>query len=393
MSSERKNLILISTFYMLFFMAGGVISQYLPLFYSNVGFNYKAIGTILSIGSIASVIAQPFAASFSDKSNNKINIFRIIMISTFTSIWFVFFSGNRYILMLIAASIFYGFSGCLQPLNDSIVIEMSKYKNYKYQTIRLLGSLGFAIMTAFTGIIVAKKIEYIFPMYAGIILSAFVISYFVPTVKTKKSHLSTAKFTELFKDKKFVFFLVYAFLLSITNAFFNSFQGIYSKEKGISLALIGIGSMIGSFSQFPAMAFFLKLNRKFGMKNLMLTAGIAYALRWLLYATVLSSKTVLFLWATHGLTYILLFLCLVEYTRENIADELSTRALVLINLILFGISGITGSALGGLLSTAYGIKNVFFMCSIICIISALLFYWFYPVKSEKQESIINGNLK
>lgn len=206
MSSERKNLILISTFYMLFFMAGGVISQYLPLFYSNVGFNYKAIGTILSIGSIASVIAQPFAASFSDKSNNKINIFRIIMISTFTSIWFVFFSGNRYILMLIAASIFYGFSGCLQPLNDSIVIEMSKYKNYKYQTIRLLGSLGFAIMTAFTGIIVAKKIEYIFPMYAGIILSAFVISYFVPTVKTKKSHLSTAKFTELFKDKKFVFF-------------------------------------------------------------------------------------------------------------------------------------------------------------------------------------------
>ena len=74
MSSERKNLILISTFYMLFFMAGGVISQYLPLFYSNIGFNYKAIGTILSIGSIASVIAQPFAASFSDKSNNKINI-------------------------------------------------------------------------------------------------------------------------------------------------------------------------------------------------------------------------------------------------------------------------------------------------------------------------------
>ena len=352
MSSERKNLILISTFYMLFFMAGGVISQYLPLFYSNVGFNYKAIGTILSIGSIASVIAQPFVASFSDKSNNKINIFRIIMISTFISVWFVFFSGNRYILMLIAASIFYGFSGCLQPLNDSIVIEMSKYKNYKYQTIRLLGSLGFAIMTAFTGIIVAKKIEYIFPMYAGIILSAFVISYFVPTVKTKKSHLSTAKFTELFKDKKFVFFLIYAFLLSITNAFFNSFQGIYSKEKGISLALIGIGSMIGSFSQFPAMAFFLKLNRKFGMKNLMLTAGIAYAVRWLLYATVLSSKTVLFLWATHGLTYILLFLCLVEYTRENIADELSTRALVLINLILFGISGITGSALGGLLSTA-----------------------------------------
>ena len=103
---------------------------------------------------------------------------------------------------------------------------------------------------------------------------------------------------------------------------------------GISLALIGIGSMIGSFSQFPAMAFFLKLNRKFGMKNLMLAAGIAYAVRWLLYATVLSSKTVLFLWATHGLTYILLFLCLVEYTRENIADELSTRALVLINLIL-----------------------------------------------------------
>ncbi len=248
-------------------------------------------------------------------------------------------------------------------------------------------------MTAFTGIIVARKIDYIFPMYAGIILSAFVISYFVPTVKTKKSHLSTAKFIELFKDKKFIFFLIYAFLLSITNAFFNSFQGIYSKEKGISLALIGIGSMIGSFSQFPAMAFFLKLNRKFGAKKLMMTAGIAYAARWFLYATVLNSKTVLFLWATHGLTYILLFLSLVEYTRENIADELSTRALVLINLILFGISGITGSALGGLLSTAYGIKNVFFMCSTICILSVFFFYWFYPVKSIKRENLINSSAK
>ncbi|MBN2837709.1 MAG: MFS transporter, partial [Fusobacteriaceae bacterium] len=311
----KKELTWISSFYMLFFMAGGVVSQYLPIFYSYRNYNYSKIGIILSIGSIFSVLFQPIAATISDKVDKKIKVFRILIICTFLAASFLFFLSRNYYYLLIIAGIFYGFSGCLQPLNDSIVIEMCTRKNYKYQTIRLLGSLGFAIMSAITGVIASYNIIYIFPMYIGILIIALFISYHVPTVEKIKSGKVKSKFIELIHDKKFVFLLFYAFILSITNAFFNSFQGIYSRENGISMGLLGICSMIGSISQFPAMAFFSKAYKKFGQKKLMTTAGVVFGLRWLCYATILNSTSVLILWAIHGLTYILLFLCLVEYSR------------------------------------------------------------------------------
>lgn len=383
----KKELTWISSFYMLFFMAGGVVSQYLPIFYSYRNYDYSKIGIILSIGSIFSVLFQPIAATISDKVDKKIKVFRILIISTFLTASFLFFLSRNYYYLLIVAGIFYGFSGCLQPLNDSIIIEMCTRKNYKYQTIRLLGSLGFAIMSAITGVIASYNIVYIFPMYIGILIIALFISYHVPTVEKIKNEKVKSKFIELIHDKKFVFLLFYAFILSITNAFFNSFQGIYSRENGISMGLLGICSMIGSISQFPAMAFFSKAYKKFGQKKLMTTAGVVFGVRWLCYATILNSTSVLILWAIHGLTYILLFLCLVEYSRKNIPSQLSTRALVLINLILFGVSGIIGSSLGGYFSNYLGIKNIFYICSVICFLAVIFFNYYYKIYFTRKERI------
>ena len=63
--------------------------------------------------------------------------------------------------------------------------------------------------------------------------AVFLISFFIPEVKGYNEKKNQKKFIELFKDKKLIFIYFYVFILSSTNAFFQSFQAIYCKEIGI----------------------------------------------------------------------------------------------------------------------------------------------------------------
>ena len=159
----------------------------------------------------------------------------------------------------------------------------------------------------------------------------------------------------------------------MTQGFFFSFEAIYSRQAGISTSLIGVGIMVGSFSQIPFMVIFDRIYKRFGLVKLLVCSGMVFGLRWLLYSTVLSSGTILLLWAMHGFNYIIVYLCLIEYVSTNIPKELHTRGQMMNTIILSGISVIVGSYFGGMISTYIGLRQVFFACAVVCFLVVPIF--------------------
>jgi len=210
--------------------------------------------------------------------------------------------------------------------------------------------------------------------------------FFLPKVEGHDKKMEKINIFLIFKDIKLVVFYIYVLILSITAGFFQSFHSIYSKEAGLSLEFIGIGVMIGSFSQMPFMIFFDKFYKKFRIVNLFLISGVVYSVRWFLYLYVQNQFIFILIWILHGFTFITLYLCLSHYVDDSVRRELRTRGQVINYLVLASINYIIGSFFGGLLSTYISLKYTFAVCSVICAVMVVLLFFITRIFSVFKES-------
>ncbi|MBN2544309.1 MAG: MFS transporter [Spirochaetes bacterium] len=385
---KSKTFLILSIYYALIFMGNAVYISYIGIYFSSIELINSKIGILISISSFIGLLSQPFWGSITDKSNSKNFILQIILLFTAIFTWLIPLSNDNYLFLIISTIIFGFFIYPIGPIGDSIALELSKIENFKFSIIRTFGSFGFALMSLFAGIILSVNIKYLFFIYSTLRFGAFLTLFFLPKVEGHDKKNEKINVFLIFKDFKLVVFYFYVLILSITAGFFQSFHSIYSREAGLSLKFIGIGVMIGSFSQMPFMIFFDKFYKKFKIINLLLISGIVYSIRWFLYIYVHNPFIFIIIWILHGFTFIMLYLCLSHYVDDSVRKELKTRGQVINYLVLASINYILGSFFGGLLSTYIGLKNTFAVCSIICTLMVVFLFLIIktiPVFLEKKE--------
>jgi len=354
-------------------MATGSFTSYIGLYYAEIGLDNGQIGLISAIMAAIGIISQPIIGTISDKSNRKNRVLRFTLLFCTLSTLLIPFAKKEFLLVTVTISIFSIFNNAISPLSDTITLELAKRDGFKFSKVRMAGSLGYAIMAAVAGKIFSINIMYLFPVYFVLRALAYGTSFLIPPVSGYKNSEIIVSFKELFRDKKLNLLYVYIFILSCTQGFFYSFHAIYSKQVGITTDIIGIGVMLGSFSQFPFMLYFDKIYNKLGIFKILTIAGFAYVLRWVLYATALNNQTILLLWCMHGFNYMMVYLCITEYVHLNVPKELHTRGQMMNTIILFGISNIIGVYFGGEISTFTGIGPVFMYSAVICLIAVIIF--------------------
>jgi len=355
-------------------MGGTVIATYASLYYRQIGLADDQIGIIMAAGAAVMLVSQPFWGTISDQARSKNFVLLIAIVVSSLLIWlYPLFGANFPAVLLITIALQF-FSHAISPLSDTITLELAKQEGFKFSTVRLIGSLGFALMAAISGQILVAGIFLLFPLFSGLRLLSIGALVMIPKVPGH-GHNQTENpgFFYLFRDRKLSVIYLYAFLLSITWAFFNSFYPVYATQVGIDTGLIGLGVTVGSSSQFPFMLLFDRLYRRFGIVNIMIVSGLFYALRWFLFAIGLSPVTVLPLMLMHGLNYIVLYLCLTEYVATHVAPALKTRGQMMNSLVLFGFSAIIGNLAGGFLSKQLGLSTVFLGSAMLCLLAVLLF--------------------
>lgn len=371
---HNKRFLQTSVYYSLIFMANAAFISYIALFFAEMNISETQIGILTSLSAVIGILANPFWGIRGDRAETKNRVLQWCQFMAAATVWLFPLAGGNFELLFVVTCIFFFFQAAVNPLSDAVSLELASREGFRFSTVRTAGSLGFALMSVAAGSLIELNINAIFFLYSLLLFSGFLMFTRLPAIKGHQRTQQKIQFWKVLQSASLRRIYLYVLALGSGFGFFISFHALYSIEQGISTGWLGVGIMLGSFSQFPFMLLFDKLYERFGIRNIILVSGLFNVVRWLLYAFWLNSYTLLFLWLLHGGSFILVYLCLTQYVHSHIRKELKASGQMMNFIVLNGAGRIIGGVLGGVTAERFGFGPVFAAAGILSL-AAVVWFW------------------
>ncbi|KIL35581.1 MFS transporter [Gordoniibacillus kamchatkensis] len=360
-------------FYVVIYMGNAVYSTFIPVYLHSVRFTQEQIGLLLSFGPLVAMLGQPVWGALGDRARTKNGVLRVLLVGSGLSIMLYPLS-NHFVVMLVAICIFTFFQTSIFAISDAITLEeLDRHKSWGFGIIRLGGTVGFAIMSLVFGIVAKSHIGVMFPVYAATMGAALLLLWRFPPVGGHPANVQGRQFRELLHNGKLMLYLSINFIVQITLGYYYSFFPIYFKELGADSSLLGWSMVISSLSELPFLLLSKKIFERVPISAVLLVAALASAARWFLFSVITNPLWVLPVQALHGLIFIVLSVTLATFINREVPPEWKASGQTLNGLLSLGAARIIGSFLGGIASSAYGMKQVFFISSLISLACVLVF--------------------
>ncbi|MCA0173293.1 MFS transporter [Bacillus sp. RAR_GA_16] len=373
---KRDTVFFLSLFLFFFHGANTIIISFMPVYFQDGGMSESKIGSILAIGPLAAILAQPFWGYMSDKFGTIKKVLLVTLVGV--AIVSVFLLTNsHYTFILISAAVFYVFMSPTGALGDSLAVKTAASVNKNFGSIRTWGSIGFAMSTLLVGQFFAFfGISMILLPFMFMILIAFLTALRVSDVETRHKPVTVFDAIKIGKNGRFLLFLATILFLTIPHRANDSFIGLYVTELGGNESQIGLAWFVAVASEAVIFATSHYWFKRFNEIVFILLAGLVYAVRWFGLAYMGGPVAVILLQIFHGVTFGVFYIAAFQYVTKLVPDHLQATGHLLFISVFFGLSGILGSLFGGLIferssgATLYTVMGCFTLVG--C--TALLFY-------------------
>lgn len=369
------------TLYFFIYMLNVIYSTFFPVYLDGLGIPSEQIGVLLSIGPFVGIFSQPFWGIVSDKAQYKNTAVMIMFAFSALSV-LLFPISHTFFYLVICFILFMFFRTSAPVITDAITLEYLNEKNLSFGPVRIAGSIGYSAMAIVAGMLSKGDGAGIFILYSIVSGLAFINMFFIPKVEGHMKKDKKQPVTVLFKYKKLMRMVLFAFVIQITMGYYYSFAYIHMRNLGGDNALIGVATMIASLSAIPFLWFAKKIINKIGPEYTLLGAGVITGLRWLFFAVVVNPWVLAGLQVLHGLTFIVFSYTLSVIISIEVPAELKATGQTLNALLVFGISSIIGSSIGGLLNARFGGSQVFLINLALSLTACILYY--FCLRKEKR---------
>lgn len=356
----------IGLFYFSFFALGALeplLSQYLK----SIKLSGTQIGIIVSLTSLISILIQPFWGSLCDKTqkNKKILLF-LILVTASISLFVPLF--KSYYIVIIVFIIFYFFLSGIIPIIETMAVNSS----FGYGNIRQWGSIGFAIAVLIAGFIADKYgLFWIFIIFS---ISYLVTIPFIKPIEIKKFPKTGGQLKgigSLFKNHKYVLFLISTFFISGAIAGHNTYFGILYEYLGGTITGIGVAFLLFAGSEAPFMKLTFIWIKKIGIESMLIFSAVISMIRFFWYSTNPSPTLVIAFFILQGLSIGTYLVSAAEFIRQNTKEELRGTAMSIYASISMGFGGMISKFTGGIILDHLGISTVYLFLAIFTIIGLI----------------------
>lgn len=335
----------------------------MPVYLNNAKFSQEQIGVLLSLGPLIAMIGQPVWGALGDRAKTKNHILRLLIIGSGISILF-FPISHQFLFILVIICIFTFFQTSIFALSDAITLEeLDRQPTWSFGLIRLGGTVGFAIMSLLFGFVAKSYINSMFLVYACTMFAALLCLWQFPAAAGRPANVMGRKFRELFKNGKLMFYIGMNFIIQITLGYYYAFFPIYFKQMGGDSVLLGWSMTISSLSELPFLLFSAKILKRVPISIILLVAALASSLRWYLFSQIEVAHWLLPVQVLHGVIFIVLSVTIATIINREVPAEWKASGQTLNGLLSLGAARIIGSFLGGFMSAAYGMRQVFLYSS------------------------------
>ena len=350
----------------------------------------------MRITTLASVIIQPFWAKRSDESGKAKKYVCAIILGIIVSLY-TFYLGHSFTTFLIASILLALFSTSVNPMIDAIVIRNANYFQYNFATIRMGGTVGYAVIVLLVGVYLRKNPSAQFFLASIGYLILLLLLLRLPesenhqpiAIKKALPFWQQFKLSEIFVDKTIYFVLAFAFIYQLGASFLGSFLGVYTVELGYGQAQVGLLSCVQACSEIPVLLLIQKLSKKFGTLHLIAAATFLMGAR-LITASGGSLLFLILAQAMQGITYMIVHFCCATYIASHAKEGKASQGQSVLYIVQTGIASILGNILGGKIIDRIGIQFSYrYFGIVIFIIAAVIACCLFWREHSMQKSVIS----
>src|SRR5512142_1069387 len=270
-SSANRNLRLIRMYYFLWIGAGGFLAPFVTLFYKSRGLSGTEIGLLSTFGAITGMLAAPIWGRQGDRAHHPR---RLIMLALLASACFALLRGIQSLFwtisIFIVADAMIG-SGA-SSLSNVQAVNAANGEKSGFGSIRLWGSLGWAVATPLAGWLIERLGLYVpFAGYAAMSVAAVFALFFVrgetrPRIDRDKTVRVPLRqvLASLSHSRTMIGMALALTIIWMATAGRSQFETLYMNQLGARASLIGIANTVSALFEVPFMLLADRLIRRNG---------------------------------------------------------------------------------------------------------------------------------
>jgi PPP family 3-phenylpropionic acid transporter len=403
-------------FYFLLFVPWGISAPFLPLFFKRQGLSDAQVGFLAAMSPFLMVFSPPLWGAAADRTGNAKAVVLLLLAAQGILFPTLLLSRDFHALVLINL-VFSFFSVALIPMSDALTFRHLGPRASKYGTIRLWGTLGFVFPLVTMGFLLdlfgglpstalrAGRAGTgdgnggsLFPLFVAFSVGsavALLAALRLPdpgggqkapprepadraepssldSQPEAASHIRRKSALHLLAHKEVLVFLAAAFVARLAAQPGFVFFSIYLDELGIADSMKGYLWALGAICEVPIMMAAPRLLERPGLKWLLALAIGLGAARFFALSFRLSLPALLVVQPVLAVTFAGFHIPMLTFVNRIAPPSMQASAQTLFSGLIYGLSGVVGSPLGGWLSETAGIFVLYRALAAVMAVSFLL---------------------
>jgi MFS transporter, PPP family, 3-phenylpropionic acid transporter len=369
----------LSSFYLFYFAALGVLAPYWSLYLKDIGFDAIAIGQLMAIPMATKLLAPFVWGWLGDRLGRRMSIVRLGALLTaiiYSSVFWV-----RGFWTLGAAMVLFSFFwNAVLPQFEAVTFSYLGKEVAKYARVRVWGSIGFILTVLILGVVVdsagtAAILPVLLLLYTAIWISSLTVRDLAPAPQQVKQPPIMA----ILRMPAVIAFFLVCFLLQAGHGPYYAFFSIYMESVGYSKAVIGQFWALGVIAEVMVFLFMHRLLRGYGARNMLLASLALAVVRWILIGNFPQSLgIILCAQILHAATFGTFHAAAIHLVHHYFTGEHQGRGQALYSSLSFGAGGALGTLASGFLWESAG-PSVAFDVSALLSLLALVIAWHWVV--------------
>jgi MFS family permease len=375
----------------LYFLGYGSLACYFPflaVYFQSRGLSYIQSGFAFSLSSLVSIGAQPLWGYVTDKYLNKRLVILINMLAC-SVIIFLYVFAYGFIPVMLSVFLLIFFQSSVMSIADALCYEISgKVPQVTYGQIRLVGSVGFAVLSLVLGALIERfGININFYIYSALFILAAVFLFDIRFKGEANIVRPSGKdILEVLKNYKFIVFVFSIMLLNIATGAHSSYVPTLIEATGGDVGKLGFVWFAQAMSEIPIFYFGSRLVSKYSELNLYIAALVLYIIRLFLSSISPNYYFAIAVQLMQGVTFPLYMVSAMHYVNVVVPEKVRASGITLLSALGFGLGSLIGNFGGGFVLQY---SNPFFLYKLLTIICALALAVALILKA-KTKAVIEG---
>lgn len=360
-------------FYFCYFAAIGVTEPFLPVFFRDRGLSRAAIGGLLALlPAIQATVPFGFTALAEARGSAR-RLFRLSAAVTVLAFALFALPGPAWTLALVMAG-YAAIKSPLIPFANAMAFAMLAGERERFGRLRVFGSLGYiaaALAVGFALEAVGAGVVLLGGTFA-LLAAAAVAAGPLPEPTLRGARLKEA-WADLVRNRALCWFLAASLLVRVSSGTHITFFTLYLRELGIGEGLAGVAWAVGVAAEVAVMLAWPLLLRRIPLRLLLALGFGATAVRWVAVTLTASPALLVAIQSLHGLTFGVTYLASVHLMDSEVPPALRASGQALYAAVAFGLAGLLGNGLAGLLAERLALATLFRLSGLVALLGTVLF--------------------